>query len=322
MKSFKYTILHSFILIFAFCSCEKEIEFKGDVVEPKLVLNGFLTPDLLVTVHLSESRFFLSNRDGFRTIDDATVRLWKNDEVIETLSNAGEGYYTGNYRPETGDILRITASVPGLDAVDCSTEILPAPVILSVDTVNTFYSYEEYEGNYGYYMQENYDLNIRINDPKDLSNYYRINLYMRNYNEDGSYSDREVWFETEDKVFGSAESDFLEMSENPYRVFSDELFDGHEYKLKLRFENYYNYWGGGFDSGDTEERVPYRELHVDLQNLTKDYYLYLKTRGASWEDNLGGIVSEPVQIYTNINGGIGILGSYTSTIYKIPLRRK
>ena len=47
------------ILIFLFASCEKEIEFKGDWVEPLLVINGLLTPDAPVAVHLSESRFFL-----------------------------------------------------------------------------------------------------------------------------------------------------------------------------------------------------------------------------------------------------------------------
>ncbi|MDR0732776.1 MAG: DUF4249 domain-containing protein [Dysgonamonadaceae bacterium] len=41
----------------------------------------------------------------------------------------------------------------------------------------------------------------------------------------------------------------------------------------------------------------------------------MKTRKAN-DDNL---FAEPVQIYSNINGGIGIFGNYAYTTYRIPL---
>ena len=109
---------------------------------------------------------------------------------------------------------------------------------------------------------------------------------------------------------------------NRYHVFTDALFDGNEYTLKLRVATSYN----NDDDADTNEgdnyniEPAYMELCVDLQHITKDYYLYLKSRASAWGNgDFGGMFSEPIQIYNNIQGGIGILGSYTSIIYILPL---
>lgn len=52
-------ILSALLLILTGCflSCKKDIKFEGTVSEPLLVLNGILTPDSVVSVHLSRSRF-------------------------------------------------------------------------------------------------------------------------------------------------------------------------------------------------------------------------------------------------------------------------
>jgi len=54
-----------------------------------------------------------------------------------------------------------------------------------------------------------------------------------------------------------------------------------------------------------------------LQSISKSYYLYLQTR-ASIKSNT--FFAEPVQVYNNVDGGIGILGSYTSNVRKLTLQ--
>jgi hypothetical protein len=328
------------VLSFALFSCENEIEFKGNEVKSLLVLNSILTEDSSIQVYLSGSRFFLSDEETFRIIENAKVQVWKGDEAIETLQytknnyNINESYYTGNYRLKSGDRIRITATAPGLDPVECETEIIAPPAILSVDTVCTFFELSFFEGNpiyyspskanagdesdyYTYSFNESYNLSIKIDDPKEVSNYYRIILFKREYGQDGVFSDTPLWFESDDVVFGTMETDLLFESENNYHLFSDGLFNGKEYKLKLSFNN--SGWSSAYGN---EKLTNLRELHVELHSLTKDYYLYLKSREASYSDDLGGILSEPVQIYNNIKGGIGILGCYNTLDYVIPLRRK
>jgi len=299
------------ILIFLFAACEKEIEFKGDSVEPLLVLNGLLTPDTEIVVHLSESRFFLSSEQGFTNVHDAQLTLWKNGDSITTLKEYEYGYYIAPYRTKTGDQLRITASAPGLNPVECSTEILPAPEILSVEMAEP--SNDRFD----------YEVSLTLKDPVEIANFYRMNMYLRLYFNDERYIDLPVRFQSDDVVFSSSESIPMGTFGNRYRVFTDDLFNGNEYTLKMqiriRYEEEDENENPYYDYGDYGEPA-YIELYVDLQHITKDYYLYLKSRAGAWgSGDMGGMFTEPVQIYTNIRGGIGILGSYASAIYKLSL---
>lgn len=61
------------------------------------------------------------------------------------------------------------------------------------------------------------------------------------------------------------------------------------------------------------------EIRLKLETLTPEYYHYI-TSSESYENTEYDIFAEPVQIYTNIEGGIGIVASYTvsETILTIP----
>ena len=53
------------------------------------------------------------------------------------------------------------------------------------------------------------------------------------------------------------------------------------------------------------------DYHFVLETLSEDYYLYL--RQASSYDAMGGLaIGEPTHIHSNIHGGLGIVGSYSS----------
>ena len=60
-----------------------------------------------------------------------------------------------------------------------------------------------------------------------------------------------------------------------------------------------------------------RDYIITLQQISKDLYLYLKTRSASGGDDF---LSEPVQVHNNIIGGLGVLGSYASVVKVIEIK--
>ena len=313
MKQYRLLLI---IPVFLLASCEKEIEFKGDKQEPLLVLNGLLTPDEhWISIHLSESRFFLSNENEFKFVRNADVTLWKNEEAIAVFYETGDNEYVAPYRPIPGDRLRITASAPGLNPVECSTDILPAPEILLVEIADHIAEYPNDDFDY--------DVFVTLNDPVEVANYYRLNLYLRIYFNEGDYTDLSLQFRSDDVAFSSSESIPMGTFGNRYRVFTDDVFNGNEYTLKLQVRIHYEEEENDTDAYnyDYDYGVPtHIELHVDLQHITKEYYLYLKSRAAAWRDNdLGGMFTEPIQIYNNIQGGIGILGSYTSAVYTLPM---
>ena len=264
MKSKYYFYIEPVIMAFLF-SCEKEIKFKGDEIKTKLVLNGLLTSDSIVKINLTESRFFLNDDGIFKKINNATVELWKDGNKIENLSNAGEGYYAGTYLPKIGDNLRITASCEGFDPVECSTGIVAPTPIISVDTMNL-------KEERGYYY------------------HYSIKVYLKYYYSNGENFSFPVYYVSDDMVFQTGnEMGFLE-DDGDYMestVFSDELFDGKEYKLKIKTRNWNAIYVGNnsYDPDNASPELVGKEISVELQSLSSSYYLYQKTREASFNGN-------------------------------------
>jgi len=319
-------------------ACEKEIKFSGDEVKTQLVLNGLLTSDSLVKIHLTESRFFLDD-GAFKNIDNATVILWKTGNKIEDLSNTGGGNYVGTTIPETSDNFRITASCEGFDPVECSTGIVASTPIISVDTMNFkedrgYYNYiisedgTVYTDSSSYYLMTKVDLNITFKDPIAISNYYTFKVYMKYYFSNGDSAYLSFSYTSDDLVFQRGNNGIGFLGDVNYfksTLFNDELFDGKEYKLKITASNWEDiYIGKNPNPAILDEVNPEiigKELFINLQSLSYEYYMYLKTCEAqSKMSNLVESFSEPVQIYTNITGGIGILGSYSNSVFTISLK--
>ena len=78
------------------------------------------------------------------------------------------------------------------------------------------------------------------------------------------------------------------------RLFTDELFNGKKAEISFYGENH---TGGGI-------------YKINLKNITRDYYLYLKSHTLQFE-NIDNPFAEPVQVYHNVNNGFGILGDGT-----------
>ena len=346
----KYFLYIAPVLIVFLLSCEKEIKFNGNEVKTKLVLNGLLTPDSVVKIQLTASKFFLDMKNGsdfyylspdekeegnFRRINNAIVELWKNGNKIEELSNIGKGYYVGTYVPQTGDNLRITASCEGFDPIECSNEIVTPTPIISIDTMNFrrdkgyYYQYSE-DGSYyidssSYYSIISFDMDITFKDPKDIPNYYTINLYVKYYLANGDSLYSQIAYGSDDMVFHTEnDMSFLGDDRNYLKstLFNDDLLDGKEYKLKIKIDNYINATAVYWINNESLDVVDVgKEMFVELQSLSPEFYMFRKTRDASYNmDETMKYFTEPIQIYSNIEGGLGILGSYSSSFYTIPLK--
>jgi hypothetical protein len=190
----------------------------------------------------------------------------------------------------------------------------------------------------------NLDMDITFKDPKDINNYYIIILFQKYELSNGHSLYSPFYYYSDDMVYRTGnDTNFLEDIDNKYlksTLFNDDLFDGKEYKLKIKTNNYYSNITIGENPDDPGKEViveyNWKEngyekiygpevismaIHVELQSLSYSHYMYLKTLGASRDmDGFMEFFAEPVQIYSNIKGGIGILGSYSNSIYTIPLK--
>jgi len=316
-------------------SCENVIEFSGEATKPLLVVNSFITPDSLIKVHVSKSRFFLqADSIRYQTVNNATVNVWVNGTKIEKLSSIGQGYYLSSFKPQLGDIIKITAGNAEFTEVSCYTEVISPNPILAADTTNHIFN-EEYMIQYsstnngpyipdtiGVLKTESFQVKIKFNDPAATSNYYMLDLKTISYFDNDSISITNTWLNSDDMVFGSNNNTgpFETGTYSYNHEFSDELINGKEYNLKFTFRSQnYTYNEEHKNTWNKEQKAPVKqELLIELKSISESYFKYLRSLSAS--TSTIEFFSEPVQIYSNVNGGIGILGSYSRSVYKINLK--
>lgn len=305
--------------------CDKTIRFNGEITRPMLVVSSFITPDSVVKAELSKSRFFLDEGYVFEKVPNASFNLLVNGALKEKLTHAGSGIYLSKYQPAPGEEIGIEAVAPGFTAITATTLLPAQPVILKVDT-SSVVEKQYYTGTTGKFDGSNTQDTLSVMTLKKISfrikfkdegagrNYYRLLVRKRTYRDNVA---TEVYLTNfEDIVFGNQQSDMesmFEFSRNNYNydTFTDDLFNGKEYELKFSNtmttdQKDYNGYYSGFRK---EERNTY---FIYLQQISADYYLYARSSAAA--SNLSGNpFVEPIQIHSNIQNGIGVLGSYTSS---------
>jgi len=336
------TLLAVFALI---TSCEKEIEFDEKLIAPKLVINSFIQQDSLITVNIASSKLIPGIKTDFKWIDNATVTLFVDGEEKEKLtvidvervptgyssvngdttffyneSEPTKRYSTTQAKVEVGKTYKLEVSHPDYETAYCETSI-PTPIqILAFDTA-TVINKQEWGDN------ETFQAKIKFKDTPGEKNYYRL-VYSKFTGVSQSYYSspndadsiiyltnelRGTYINSSDKLLNPSEedaNDFLFGSAgNYYNLFTDELIDGKEYELSFAVDLTNNYYGS---SVQTKKKGEFMRLTITLQSITREAYLYMKSTYANkyYESDF---FSEPVQVFTNIENGIGIFAGTSSS---------
>lgn len=296
-------ILIASLLIFSI-SCEKVINLNIEDAKIKIVLNGIISSDSAVIVHISKSRHILDNAQ-ISFLSDAQVKLYENETEIGTMIHIGNGFYKINYTPKKGFDYKVAVSHSNYDDAYATTRVLNSVQIISIDTFTT----------YGQYQDNNLNFNLKFTDPIDEKNYYMLTLINNFY--EMQYSDTVKNIDTlyvgpdttivyityggyvrtprRMFVFPNTEDVIIESQLQKGLVFSDELINGKTYTLRFN-TSYYNFWG------DTNR------VYVQLKSIPKELYLYYKSL-QQYYNNHGDPFSEPVMVYTNVVNGLGIFSS-------------
>nr|WP_321358764.1 DUF4249 domain-containing protein [uncultured Draconibacterium sp.] len=333
------TVLFSVSFLFLI-SCEKEIVFKGDEIKPMLVVNGLVVAGDTITVRLAKSRSKLEDSYASYVITNAQVDLYVDDVFAETLTPVKEmvygsdvplalGKYKGTVIGEAGKNYRLEILADGFSPVRCETTV-PNPVeILYWDTttVNNL-------GNYG--SSGRPEFSLEFDDNGQQHNYYQLQSELTQGNEvvgympDGTmihsdtvlirpqqYQRVEILNAQLNDAINEADELITGTPDNRFAIFNDDSFNGE--KIKLRFVPGYNSYSGGYSyygniSDDSSANFRIRDIH--LYSLSEEYYEYLNTANLHfWFDE--DFFSEPVQVYSNIIGGIGIWGSANYSSFSV-----
>lgn len=318
------TLLLSTLVVF-FLSCEKNIEFKGKVTDPLLVMNGILTPDSVVSIRLTQSRFVLGEMAPIKHIPNATVSLFVNNEPKEELVHVEEGIYRGTYYPAPGDDIRIEVTAEGFRKVSSQTRI---PDRINVTLNDSTVTIKEEESVSPYQPEtvtkitsRNMQVQLKLTDAANKENYYYVKAIQYYYShsrilrEDikeiklsevlkNNITDSGNIFEGIFNDEGEGEDGMVS------NLFTDLFVDGKDILFDFSFYNMLEssdeYAGSTWEEGLTVESI------IEIGEISKDMYQYLISGSKAKNAEDYGPFGEPAQVYTNIENGVGILGAHTT----------
>ncbi|MCC8146794.1 MAG: DUF4249 domain-containing protein [Bacteroidales bacterium] len=334
-------------LPFVFSSCDdlfvSELEIDDYPIKQRLVLNAVIKAECDSNfLFFNNSYSFFDKNTARKYVLDPTYFFWLPEKTVYLtdvdvsvkaggLSNPAI-YYTEKdslmyfkHKFMPGDEINIHASNKER-SITSKTIVPQKPVILQVDTLH----FKENSGGGSMEFYPRLRLLIRIQDEKDKDNYYRIyvdNQYIYEYDPEyvePGYSNIRIVsnpsFLTDDPLLNSGYTNSFEIIDglnlnpqefNSYSVFTDELFKDGEYTLNLHTEDYTDkilYEGENPMIVSAKHR-----LKIGLTAINEDFYYYLVSLQKQSQLNENRI--EPIQVYNNIEGGLGIFGAINELEY-------
>ena len=297
-------IFYLLVITLLFNSCDIVVDLDIPEHKPVLVVNSVLSADSIMTAYISHSKgAFDSN--SISSLNDATVKVFEdglllgemNKLAIPSSDHSGSvdnvyKYYL-NRMPIVGKYYSYEIEHSDYENLRAETQI-PNGVDLTVEDVSL--SQGEYGGKY-------YRLRCSFEDASG-ENYYRLRVHSSLFNDfDDDIRDNFLDLETTDPSIMSsagAASDGESYWGND-ALFDDRLFTNSKKEITLDFLG--SYYSEG--EGSKENYI------VELSTISKAYFNYLTSFRAQEyiADEFSFFASEPIQVYTNIENGLGILGA-------------
>ncbi len=239
----------------------------------------------------------------------ALVKLYVNHHFTEKMSYGNGYFHSFNYLPRPSDTLRVVVWPKGSpDSLFAQTTI---PQLVKIDTAylndSSFTDKDEIV-----YSR----VSLRFRDVPNKTNYYEVYMRAKCLTSQSPVYENITGYASDNPIIvnegiigkpGLISNDDLYDYEPGSVIFSDTLFQNKEVELSISFVRPCAYVYGQPSS------CRYI-LSVYLSNVTKEYYEYRKflfKHRISMESNLWSGYVEPIQMYSNVNGGYGVFAGYT-----------
>lgn len=304
MKIYKY--ISAILITSLFVACTKELPFPDVEDSPLMVINSLFSPQEGITVHVSESCHIVNQDCALNYLSNAEVKLLdENGVLLSVLEHSEDGIYNArevtiehgkNYQLEVND------KSSTLKNITCNTSV-PMPVKAKLIGLE-----EAIVGG-----RTTWALDVEIEDDPDVENYYMLegtfdivggshSEYVSDIN---GYIEPHFQHFTDDP---NAENSLLftsiDFTEFGLRAvyLSDRNFNGQKYTTRV----------GLFD----EDLVRHREVigNIAVKSVSKDMFEYAVSLD-EYRLLEANPFADPIQLYTNIEDGVGIFGGFTTTAF-------
>ena len=325
----KPLIYWSFIsVIVLLSSCKNDIDLDTSLAKKQLSLNAFIDADstnnqLLVTI---------TDPNHPVSVTNATVQVTINGNTSETINGTADerGYYKLHGKFNAGDLVRIDVTTPDQAYHAYAEEIVPKPIEKITKATCEYVKNVSYVDDYGaQWVDDLHKISLSFMDNAASADYYRLTIgtfqtlkiiQQRGDNTKANYSyfDREPnsdYVSTSDPIIMEGkvltpDSDLGFSNSgnvpNRYGIFNDLIFSGKECSINV-YENLPN----NDNSDDVKISV---DLQIVVSSYTRSAYYYLKAmnmKESSYYDDNSDLTG-PIKLPSNVQGGTGIVGFYTS----------
>lgn len=289
-------------------SCYQDIDMEKQRGEEYTVLNCIANSDTVVMADVSRSWFFTDSRPA-EDIEGLTMELWVNGQMRGLMEYDGE-VYRSDVKPRQGDELTIRTEVDGKEL--SASDRMPAKTV--IENVRVTYrsvsssSGASYNPTTGIETcnDDEFTYHISIKNVPQKKRYYFVSIAVtdsrRNTLGTLDYSLDPVFQLTSERINKTLTNIKIEGQQG--LPFTNEGISGEEFTVTVKETiSPMNYYGDTW-SGRT----------VSLYSISESYYRYIisllsNDSEYSWQGGLTDIgVAEPVRIFSNITGGIGIMG--------------
>lgn len=303
MKFLKYiSSILSAVLLLAACSgdfFDATIDLPTPEHTPIIAVSAFATSTDSLGIFAKVTRTFglFEERPNDDALEDATVQLFENGELLYDFSLAEQEQFShfALFDGEFGGIgntyeLKITDPTYGSAS---AVQKMPEPIALEELEFRAVENTNDFEGNG--------EFRLTFQDPPGEANYYELKVsqvctYVF-FDQDGNEvrdSFENVVFFNEELEGPDANGNYTEGYDYEALLISDQNFDGQRITLS---PSIYEFCSSSIEGQSSRYTVYWR-------TITEDYFNYSKSllQGELAENNP---FSEPVAVFSNVEGGIG-----------------
>jgi len=303
-------LIYITVVLSALCSCEVDVSDEFRDQQNLFVVSGEVVAGEAPRINLSRT-ITMAEVDTLLYLNEAQLEMGKNDHSF-VLDPIGEGFYLNeDLILEPGDVLSLECSGEGLPDASISTRIPEYPLVTDI----------QFQVDDAF----NFTLELSIEDPASVLDYYTFYIMgwsreiVHNYNFDTDeflidtsniFRAYNIWIS--DPVIeytgGPRQFNFYDLSDpwGQYFHFSDKQIDGTKHSLTVRnnLARIYN------------DSIP--EIYVHVVKKDQHYFSFIESY-IQYDPFPAQDFLQAVQVYSNIDGGFGLLTTESRVIDTIDL---
>ena len=294
-------ILLPLLMIFMSCGDKfiNDIDIEVPEQELKLVIN------LELQHGATQATTFVARTSNISEVDhtffdDAVVSLYKNGTLlIDMQYDDTKKEYTAGFDPATitvADYVVEVNNVVGLEDI-AATQTMPSTVPIDEAVFTEDGTVIEEFG----FVETADEVLFEFNDPIDEENFYLVKLFQVVINEPLTARS--------EKFISTITPLVEEFTFSSGLLLNDNSFNGKKFELSLGFF---------INKDHIFEEDEISHLEVELSNISRDHYLYLRSLDA-FRNADGNPFAEPVIVHNNVENGIRIFRTRNTSTFRIDL---